>query len=234
MSRVSTSRVVVVFIPALFALLLLSGCPSTVLLNNARPIPVGKNELTFSGSLMTFAASSLGDDSGTSTSSAGILYIPTFAFMYRRGLASFFDLGVALRGNGQVFVDGKFCLLNTKPIAVSLNPGIGGVFVGSGDVAVGYMQFDFPVLIDFSFGKVVTLTVSPKYVGILAFASEGAQSESAFRHLAGGNVAVRFNIGRTFSLMPHGGLVAWVDKPSGYDDVQLLWFTGGLAAKFTF
>ena len=219
-------------------LVVLTGCPSISTLTTAKPIGDGKNEIAASPGVIGFTAAALGnstDSKGnttTTTTTTGTVYAPTLDLMYRHGFGDWFDLGISITGFGNVGVDGKFNLLNTGFLAVSLDPGVSGVFVGSGDVAGGYVELSLPVLVDFQLANWLTLTVWPKYIGIYAFGTSSGSTVDSFNHFLGGGGGLEFKFGEVFRLMPHGGAVAWANSPDGVEGN--VWFEGGLAAKFVF
>jgi hypothetical protein len=203
-----------------------SGCPSVTTMTTAKTIGKGNNDFTFSPSAYGVAGSAVG-----STSSTDIFYGGAVDIMYRRGFTDNFDLGASLTGLGLLSIDGKINFIDTKNIALALDPGIGGVFTGISNVGAGYLQVTFPVLFDVAFSDSVRLTLGPRYMGIYSFATAEGRTASAYSHWVGGSLGIEFKLGKVFRLMPHGGAVAWVNKPEG---VTGFLFTGGLACKFIF
>ncbi len=173
----------------------LAGCPSVAPMTTARPLGAGKNAMVVAGSIYGFSVKAVGNNETSSGSTTeqevGVLILPIVDVMYRRGLGSRVDIGVALRGYGQVGFDVKVNLVNTPAFALSLDPGVGGVFFGTGNVAAGYLQVDAPLLIDIAFSSRVRLAFAPKYTGIFAFSTDEGSTQGAGVHLLGGHAGHR-------------------------------------------
>jgi len=227
-------RRVVVPLLGLAALLLVSGCPSVSVMTTAKTIGAGKNEIAFSPSVYGIAASTVGGSSSGSVNT-GLFWGGAIDLMYRHGFGDHFDLGGSLSGFGELIVDGKINFIDTPVIALSVDPGIGGVFFGAASVGAGYVQFNVPLLFDIAFGESVRLTLAPKYSGLWAFAaassSAGSGSVSAYSHLLGGAAGLEIKAGKVFRIMPHGGFLTRANNPSGYSGVLV---SGGVAFKFVF
>ncbi len=217
-----------------------SGCPSTPLLVNARPLGNGKNAVIVAGTVYGVSLASTGSSSSNSDVS-GLLTVPTLDLMYRHGFGNRFDMGFALTGWGKVSVDGKINILNSPRFAFSIDPGIGGFFLAAGDVGAGYMQFTVPFLFDIAFSPSSRLTLAPMYSGIYTFASGGSGtgssgSASVYTHLIGGNVGFEFTLSRLFRLQPFVG-ATWLynsNLSKSSASISSVWWNAGLAAKFVF
>jgi hypothetical protein len=216
-----------------------SGCPSAPQLVNARPIGNGKNMFIVAGTVTGFSLASTGaSNSNADDDVYGLITLPSIDLMYRRGIGNHFDLGVSLTGWGKVGIDGKINFINTPTFAMSIDPGIGGFFIGAGDVGAGYLQFTLPLLFDIVFSPGTRLTLAPMYSGIYAFATESSSSSSAsaYSHLIGGNIAFEFAVSRSLRLQPYIGAV-WYYNPEIADadvDAAAVWWNAGLALKIVF
>lgn len=209
----------------------LTGCPSMPMMTTAKTIGDAKNELTIAPGVVGFSASAFG---GT-----GTLTLPDVGLGYRRGIGDSFDLGVTVGGFGHLQLDGKVNFLgNAKgdKFALAIDPTVGGVFIGAGNVGAGYVDFAVPVLMDLAVNDSVRFTIGPRYRGYLLFAgASGVGSESHLSHLIGTGLGGEFVVGDTVALQPWG-TVDYLLNPVATEgkSTSAILFTGGLAIKLRF
>lgn len=223
------------------ATIVASGCPTSPQLVNARPIGNGRNMFIVAGTVTGFSLSSTGASNSSADDDVyGLLTLPSIDVMYRRGIGNHFDLGVSITGWGKIGVDGKINLINTPSFAMSVDPGIGGFFIGVGDAGGGYLHLTLPILFDIVFSPGARLTLAPMYQGMYAFAtaSDGSSSASAsaYSHFFGGNIAFEFAVSRSLRLQPYVG-VTYYYNPELNDssvDAAAIWWNAGLALKILF
>ena len=156
----------------------LTGCPSMPMMTTAKTIGDAKNELTIAPGVVGFSASAFGG--------SGTLTLPDVGLGYRRGIGDSFDLGVTVGGFGHLQLDGKVNFLgNAKgdKFALAIDPTVGGVFIGAGNVGAGYVDFAVPVLMDLAVNDSVRFTIGPRYRGYLLFA--GASGVGRYRSRRG-------------------------------------------------
>ena len=208
-----------------------TGCPSVPTLTTAKTVGVGVNEITISPGFVGFAAAATGASGSAST---GLLSIPDLAFSYRRGFGDSVDAAVTLSGWGHLRLDGKYNFLGNEKgdaFALAINPGVGGVFVGSGDVAGGYVDFTIPVPMDIAFTDWMRMTLQPRYMGIVAFGG----GETAATHFVGAGMGLEFVVNETVALQPHGGFDLMMNPPgTGEVGTDFMLATGGFAIKLRF
>jgi hypothetical protein len=198
--------------------LALGGCPSVSSLTTARTVKPGKHEVHIAPGIVNIPVAMFGE--------SVISYVPTVDFGYRAGLTDMLDLGVRLSSWGNIGLNLKIGLLDSEPVRLSLDPGLGGVFLASGDSSVGYLQFDVPLLVDLYFGESFTLTLGPKYTALYAWASDLGTTGSGVAHMVGATIGFEFLVGNTFAIQPHGGVLF---SASGNESVAL--WTAGIAFK---
>lgn len=200
-----------------------TGCPNVASLTTARVLQPGTHELTI-------APAAYGLSTGLfDKSSTDIGYAGTIDFGYRAGVADIVDIGVRLSNFGNVNVDVKVGLLDKESVRLAIDPTLGGVFFGAGDVSAGYMQFDLPVLLDIAPSENFCITVGPRYSMLFFFAGAPGGAESDAEHMVGGTLGLEFAIGNSFAIQPNAGLMFWLNAPSGID---AMFFTAGVAFKF--
>jgi hypothetical protein len=210
-------------------LVLAAGCPSVSTFTTAKTVGDGKNEFAFSPTFYGITPTVTGGED------VDMVYGGAIDFMYRRGIGDHFGLGVSLTGLGQLGIDGKINFLDTEHVAMAIDPGVGGVFVGLGEgVGGGYLQVNAPLLIDLAFGDSVRLTLAPKYTGIFAFGVAEGHAAAGSTHFVGGATGLEIKAGRVFRIMPHGGILYWLDQPEGSDVTNVILVSGGVAFKFVF
>ena len=216
----------------LFVLLVssLSGCYGIAPLTTARPIGHGKNVISVAGSFFAAPAAAV-DKSGpedplASPEKTGMHYSPMVDVMYRRGFGNRIDLGVGLAGIGPC-IDLKINLVNTTRFALSVSPGVGWIPPGG-------MKVDAPVLVDVDLSKRFRLAFSAKYTGVFLFYINSPWYGSSFVHLVGGTVGLDFAFSKKIGLMPFGGVLVWLNKPSDSASDQILFFTAGVAVRVSF
>lgn len=199
---------------------LLAGCPNVANLTTARVLEPGTFELTVAPAV-TGMSLAIFDSDETGTLTAGTLDLGI-----RAGLADTVDLGARISNMGNMNLDVKVGLLDSESLRVALDPTVGAVFVGGGDVSAGYMQLDLPVLVDIPLGDSATLSLAPRYT-LLYFFAEDATSPAS--HLLGGALGIEIALGESFALQPNAGIAVWVNGP---DEVATTFFSAGVAFKF--
>ena len=132
---------------------------------------------------------------------------PNAEVMYRGG-ATDTDISVSLTGLGMVALDLKFELLDLDMVTLAVDPSIGGVFLGLGDVSTGYLQIQAPFMVDIHANDLLTVSLAAKYSGFYTFASEeDLGTADAFTHWMGGTFGMRFNVTESYAVMPYGGFM---------------------------
>ncbi len=208
-------------------LLLMAGCPSVANLTTAKPLGKGRHQLAVSPSALGVSLNIVGDNEATLDHT----YVPVVDVQYRVGVHDIVDLGVTWQSYTNVMFDVKVSLLQTEVIGLAVDPSAGGYFLAAGDGAAGFLQYVIPLLVDFYAGDAVTITVSPRFQGLFLFAGDSDSSASNHQNLFGGTLGVEFAVSEMFSIMPHGGIVYWLNAP---ESVVPSIFTGGVAFKFGF
>lgn len=210
---------------ALLALgiLLFSGCPNPALMHGARTVGQGHHEFTAAIGVIGLDTRYLG---GEGTAAGAIA--PNAEVMYRGGVTDYFDIGVSLTGLGMINLDFKFELFDTDIVTLAVDPGVGGVFLGVGDVATGYLQLQMPFMVDIHAHEVVSIQMGAKYSGFYSFASqESLGTADAFTHWMGGTLGLRFNINESYAVMPYGGfMMPLAGAANGLENIAI--WSGGI------
>jgi len=227
---------------ATLLILSLGGCPTFYNMGTAKTLAEGEMEFnaTLVYNAISVEASGLSDDSNdagapdpagdpkssnaTDDTATATIAIPYIDFGYRYGIAENMDLGFGIKGFGRTSVDFKIGLVDTGMVGIAIDPEIGGLFLGVGDAAIGYLQFDLPILIDIRPNDSLTITATLKYTGLMPFAGD----EVALGHFIGGTIGVDIKIGDAFALHPFGGITYVLDTP---DNVEATLPHGGLGIR---
>lgn len=202
--------------------LALGGCPSVSNLTTARTVKPGKHEVHIAPGVVGVSTDFIG------TGSNSTAYMPTIDFGYRLGLTDMLDLGIRLSSWGNFGFNVKVGLVDSDPIRLSLDPGIGGVFFGANDATVGYLQLDLPVLLDIYAGESFTFNIGPRYTMLYAWASDFGASASSAAHTIGATVGAEFVVSNGFAMQPHAGFLYIVNSVEGTSPII---FTVGIAFK---
>lgn len=201
------------------ALLVLTGCPNVANLTTARVLDPGTAEITIAPAVTGLSLAIFGGDD-TETITAG-----TVDLGVRAGLSEPVDLGFRVSNMGNLNLDVKVGLVDTKGLRLALDPTVGGVFFG-GRSDAGYFQLDLPVLIDLVASDAFTFSIAPRYSLLYFFA--GDETSSAV-HIFGGALGVELALGDSFAIQPNVGIGWWVNGP---EEVDPYLFSAGIAFKF--
>ncbi|HRE91290.1 MAG TPA: hypothetical protein PK095_19385, partial [Myxococcota bacterium] len=150
-------------------LVALTGCPNVANLTTARVLDPGTTEITVAPAVTGLSLAIFGGDD-TESITAG-----TVDLGVRAGLAETVDLGFRVSNMGNLNLDVKVGLLDSKGLRIALDPTLGGVFFG-GRSDAGYFQVDLPVLIDLVASDAFTFSIAPRYSLLYFFAGDETSS----------------------------------------------------------
>jgi hypothetical protein len=167
----------------------------------------------------------------SSEAGSGSIYYPHVDLAVRYGVTDTVDLGVRF-GSSLVELQSKILLSSVEDAgkAISIAPSLMGVFFGSGDNSVNYVNLAVPVLIGLKTAGGSEFVIGPRVVGTNISGGSGDGSGSVTVLSLGASVGYALRVSEGFRLMPELGVsfpVVGAADSSGTDSEVSAGFNGG-------
>lgn len=134
-------------------------------------------------------------------SSEGTGALPMLDMAVKYGIDGTSDFGVKLGASGLTF-DYKRRLVKSDTLVVSIDPVIGGFFLGAGGVGGGFFTVGLPLIIGMQMGDKAELVLAPKLFFTNGMLTGLDSSASGAALNPGLSVGFALELGRTFRVMP--------------------------------
>ena len=207
------------FWPLPLAVLLIGGltaCPSPTIYHTAKPIAAGQNEITIAPNLAGFIFPDV--ETGAGTVDGLNITAPGAGVAFRHGIDESMDFGIKWSTSNPISLtaDLNFALLNTGSLVLSIDPTITPVYFSAGDASTFMLWVTVPVLFDILSTDATALTVG-LVPGIIYGSVSGASGDDrvsvdGFEYGGGAMVGFKARLGETFSMMPTGTIMYWMDS----------------------
>lgn len=134
-------------------------------------------------------------------SSSGVGALPVLDLAVKYGIDGASDFGVKLGAAGLTF-DYKRRLVKSENLVVSIDPVVGGFFLGAAGVGGGFFTVGLPLIIGLQMSDKAELVLTPKlfYSNGMLTGLESSESGAALN--PGLSVGFALELGRTFRVMP--------------------------------